>query len=144
MGKQAAAYAIATFFVHAEHALRFSKAASLSSQQLSPASGRQDAANLEELENLNGALEARGRWTREELGMPVPDRRSHSYERRWSSDLNQHDRGGSHRNRGRGVHANAQRASVGGIFVRVGMRHLYHGQQRQQYKTQDSHDRQST
>jgi hypothetical protein len=76
--------------------------------------------------------------------MPVPDRRARFQERCWISDLNQHNRGGSHRNRSRGVHGNAQGATVGGIFVGMDVRYLHHGHQRKQAKTQNNHGRQST
>jgi hypothetical protein len=76
--------------------------------------------------------------------MPVPDRRAHFKDRRWNPDRDQHHHGGSHRNRSRGVHGNAQRATVGGVFVGMDVRYLDNGQQRQQDEAQNRYGRQST
>ena len=107
--------------------------------------GGRDAANVAELgKKRKDALAASGRRARKKLGMPVPNCRARFKERCWSSDLNQHYRGGSHRNRSRGVHGNAKRATVGGIFVGMDVRYLRHGHERKQEKTHNSHGRQST
>jgi hypothetical protein len=63
--------------------------------------------------------------------------------RRGYTNRDQHNRGGGHHNRSRGVHGNTERAMIGSGLVRMDMRYLDHGQQGQQDKTQNSHDRQS-
>jgi len=42
------------------------------------------------------------------------------------------------------VHGNAQRATVGGVFVGMDVRYLDNGQQRQQDEAQNRYGRQST
>ena len=81
-------------------------------------------------------LTARGRRARKELGMPVPDDRLRRKNPGGALHLDQYDHRG-HRRYGRGrVHHNAKLAMVGGIVVEwVSVRHLDHGQQRQQSKT---------
>jgi hypothetical protein len=76
--------------------------------------------------------------------MPLPDYRARFRDRRWSPDRDQHDLDGGHGNRSRGVHGNAQGTAVGGIFVRMDVRYLNHGQQRQQDQTQNRGGGQST
>jgi hypothetical protein len=57
-----------------------------------------------ELEDGKNALTGGWRGPREELGMPVPNRRARPINRRGRSYLNQHNGGGGNRNRSRSVH----------------------------------------
>jgi len=88
-------------------------------------------------------LAAKRRWARNELGVPVPNHRAHLNHRRRRSGLYQHHHRSHHRDRRRGMHRNAQRAMIGILVLRMHMRHLDHGQQRQQNQTHYGRNRQS-
>ena len=62
------------------------------------------------------ALAASGRRTREELWAPVADMGARLRNRRWGTDLDQHNGCIGNCNRGSGVHGDAQRALVGSGF----------------------------
>jgi hypothetical protein len=73
----------------------------------------------------------------------VADDRERFKNRGRSLNLNQHDHGSRDRDRRRCVHYDAQRAVVGIALERMHVRHLDHGQQRQQGKTHNGDQRQS-
>jgi hypothetical protein len=75
--------------------------------------------------------------------MTVADNRNRLKDRLGSSNLDQDDYGRHHRNGRRGVHYDAQRAMVGIAFELMRVRHLDHGDQRQQEKAYHGHNRQS-
>lgn len=87
-------------------------------------------------------LAACGRGARKELGMPVADDRERLKNRGRGLNLDQYDNSSRHRDRRCSMHHNAERAVVGIAFERVHVRHLDHGQQRQQGKTHDCDQRQ--
>jgi hypothetical protein len=76
--------------------------------------------------------------------MPVPNGRSRLKYRGGDFDLDENDDRSHNRDRRRRMHRDAQRAMVGIAFERMHVRHLDHGQQRQQDKTQHGDHRQST
>lgn len=67
--------------------------------------------------------------------MPVPDDRSRLKNRSGGFDLDENDRRSHNRDRRSRMHRDAQRTMVGIAFERMDVRHLDHGQQRQQDKT---------
>jgi hypothetical protein len=70
--------------------------------------------------------------------MPVADIRARLNNRRGSSHFDQDNRSRHHRNRRSRVHRDAQRAMVGIPVQRMHVRHLDHGQQRQQGQAKKS------
>jgi len=105
--------------------------------------GRGNGNGAERRKTGKAALAAGGRGARKELGMPVTGNRLRLKNRGGGPDLDQHDHG---RSDGYGrcrVHHDAQRATVGiGVHL-VNVRHLDHGQQRQQDNTHNGGQRQS-
>jgi hypothetical protein len=89
------------------------------------------------------ALTASRRGTNEELGMPVHSDRDEFNPRRRNPNLHQHNSSGSHGNRSRRLHHDAQRATVGFALAGMQVRYLHNGQQRQQDKTQNHRQRQN-
>jgi len=89
------------------------------------------------------ALTANWRRPGKQLGMPVPNYDNGFNERRGGAKIDQDDQGSRHRYWGGCVHDDAQRATVGVALDRMDVRHLHHGQQRQQGKTHHSGQGQS-
>ena len=76
--------------------------------------------------------------------MTVADHNARFYNWRLGPDPDQEDNCRGHRNRRRRVHGNAELAMIGVGLQRMDVRHLDHGQQRQQGKTHYRDHRQST
>lgn len=93
---------------------------------------------------LRKLLAASGRGTREELGVPVADKRSRLKDRCRNADRNHHDGCSDDRNRGGGVHGDAQRAMVGSGLRWMKMGYLDDRKDGQKNKAENSHHRQST
>lgn len=91
--------------------------------------------NQAELEDRKDALAAGGRRARKELGMPVPNDRLRRKDQGGALDLDQHNHRSHYRNGRSRVYDDAQRAIIGIAAERMRVRHLDHGQQRQQGKT---------
>jgi len=83
------------------------------------------------------ALAACGRRTNEELGIAMTDDGFEQDNRGGNAYLHQYIRNLGRLNRSRGVHRDAKRAMVGSRFIRVDVRHLGNGEQRQQHETQE-------
>jgi len=82
------------------------------------------------------ALAAVGRGAGEELGVPMADNGARFNQRRGGAEADQDNHGREDRNRRGGVHGDAQRTMVGIAIERMHVRHLDHGQQRQQGQTE--------
>jgi hypothetical protein len=76
--------------------------------------------------------------------MPMQDDRAHLDKRLGSPNLDHNHRDSHYRDRRGRMHHDAQRATVCLNVARMQVGHLGHGQQRQQDKTHDGHQRQST
>ncbi len=93
--------------------------------------------------NRKDALAAGRRRACEKLGMPVANHRTRLIHRRRSLYLSQHHHGSRNRDRRSRMHHDAQRAMVGIALQHMRVRHLHHGQQRHQEKTNHRRRRQS-
>ena len=91
-----------------------------------------------------GLLTARRRGADEELCLPPADDGARLGLRCGGSHVHQHHNRRGRRNRRRRVHRDAQRAMVCIAFGRVQVRHLDHGQQRQQDQAHDGNHRPGT
>lgn len=88
-----------------------------------------------ELEMLESPLAGGWGRTSKELRVPVTNQRSRFENRGSRFDLDQDHRGSRDRNGRSRVHDNAQRAMVSIALSGMDVRHLDHGEQRQQDKT---------
>ena len=88
-------------------------------------------------------LAAGWRRARNELRVPVPNDRAGLNNGRRSSGLHHDHKRSDYRDRSRRLHCNAQRAMVGIVGDRMHVRHLDHGQQRQQDQAHHRRNRQS-
>jgi hypothetical protein len=75
--------------------------------------------------------------------MPVSSGRVRLKNRRSACNMNQHHHRSRNRNGRSGVHHNAEGTMVSGCLYRVNVRHLHHGQERQQKETHNADNRQS-
>lgn len=98
---------------------------------------------VEANESKKTALAADGRWTGEELGMPIAGDRARLVDGGAGLDLNHDNDGGRNRQRRGAVQQDAERTVVGIGVQRMHMRNLDDGKQRQKEEAHHGDHRQS-